>query len=857
MALSTAAVSQDGQGGGLRSGARPRVSGKFLWVGERKLHVRGVTYGTFAPDADGTRFPAPEVVERDFAAMADAGFNAVRTYSVAPRWLLDRADAAGLCVMVGIPWEHHVAFLRDERQARSIEERVRAGVRACAGHPALLCYAVGNEIPSAIVRWHGARRVERFLERLCRAAREEDPDGLVTYVSFPPTEYLRLPFVDLLCFNVYLEQRESLSAYLARLQVIAGDRPLVMAEIGLDSRRHGEAEQARALHWQVETAFASGCAGAFVFGWTDEWYVSYLSPEGDAHGGTAIDDWDFGLTDRARRPKLALEAVRRTLSAVPFGPGQRWPRVSVVICTYNGARTLRFCLDGVSRLDYPDYEVIVVDDGSTDASATIAGEYDVSIIRTENGGLSRARNIGAQAATGEIIAYIDDDACPDPDWLRYVVATLESTDHAAVGGPNVPPPSARFWDTCMAGAPGGPICVLTSDSEAEHVPGCNLAVRHDALTAIGGFDPRFRVAGDDVDVCWRLQDRGMSIGFSPAALVWHQRRGSLRAYWRQQRGYGKAEALLERKWPARFNAAGQARWSGRIYGRGTPAILGRPRVYSGTWGSRLFQSLYEPAAASWWSLVLMPEWYLLIAGLLALTCAGLLWTPLFAAGVPLIAAAGLSLAEGFVSARRSPAAQAGRWGIAELAVTTLLFLIQPLARLAGRVRHGLTVWRRCGPAGFRVPRTREVALWHERWIASEDRLRTLEGELRAQAARVVAGGPFDSWDLAVSGGLLGGARLRTAVEEHGAGRQLVRARCWPVWSGAATVASLALGAATVGAALSRAWAAAILLGLIVATVVGRAALEGGGAVSTITAEIERRDEWQGSVGRLVSDREGR
>ena len=117
---------------------------------------------------------------------------------------------------------------------------MREGVRACAGHPAVLAYAVGNEIPASIVRWHGRRRVERFLERLYRAAKSEDPDALVTYVNYPSTEYLHLPFVDLLCFNVFLEAEEKLEAYLARLQHLAGDRPLLITELGLDSRRHGE-----------------------------------------------------------------------------------------------------------------------------------------------------------------------------------------------------------------------------------------------------------------------------------------------------------------------------------------------------------------------------------------------------------------------------------------------------------------------------------------------------------------------------------------------------------------------------------------------------------------------------------------
>ena len=74
--------------------------------------------------------------------------------------------------------------------------------------------------------------------------KREDPGALVTYVNYPTTEYLELPFVDFLAFNVYLESREQLAAYLARLQNLAGERPLLLAEIGLDSRRNGEKAQA-------------------------------------------------------------------------------------------------------------------------------------------------------------------------------------------------------------------------------------------------------------------------------------------------------------------------------------------------------------------------------------------------------------------------------------------------------------------------------------------------------------------------------------------------------------------------------------------------------------------------------------
>src|SRR5947208_7650148 len=174
----------------MRATERPRVCGKFLFVGDRKFYARGVTYGPFASDGTRDEYHDPRTVARDFAAIAAMGANCVRTYTLPPRWLLDIAHEHGLYVMVGLPWEQHVAFLDDRRRARDIVKRVRAGVRSCAGHPAVLCYSIGNEIPSHIVRWYGHRRIEHYLKRLYRAAKKEDPGALVTYVNYPSTEYI-------------------------------------------------------------------------------------------------------------------------------------------------------------------------------------------------------------------------------------------------------------------------------------------------------------------------------------------------------------------------------------------------------------------------------------------------------------------------------------------------------------------------------------------------------------------------------------------------------------------------------------------------------------------------------------------
>lgn len=828
-----------GKSGGLRpcnsvNGAmRPHVRGKFLFVGEEKRYVRGVTYGPFHPDAEGNEYPTQDVIEHDFAQMAANGINTVRTYTPPPRMLLDMAYQHGLYVMLGLAADQYVGFLTDRRGAPDIVEEVRAKVRICAGHPALLCYAIGNEIPASFVRWLGHRRVERYLESLYRAIKTEDPGGLVTYVSYPSTEYLQLPFLDLLCFNVYLEASDRLDAYLARLQNLAGDRPLMLSEIGLDSLRHGEDAQAYALDWQVRAAFAGGCAGAIVFSWTDEWFTGGTR-------GTDVDDWKFGITDQDRRPKPALAAVRQAFSEVPFPPGQPWPRISVVVCSYNGARTIGGCLEGLMRLEYPDFEVIVVDDGSTDRTADIAAAYAVKLIRTANGGLGRARNIGLAAATGEIVAYLDDDAYPDSHWLTYLAATFLSTTHVGVGGPNIAPAGDGLIADCVASAPGNPTHVLLSDQEAEHIPGCNMAFRKVCLQAIDGFDPQFRVAGDDVDVCWRLRQCGWTLGFSPAAVVWHHRRGSLPAYWKQQYGYGKAEAPLERKWSARYNAIGHYSWAGRVYGMGRLHRSGRVgRIYQGVWGSAPFQSLYEPAPGAFWSLALLPEWYLVILALGALSALGILWRPLLLVFLPMAFAVSAPIAQAWLSADRSPYHSMPRLHATQLKLRTLtaaLYVLQPVARLHGRLSGGLTPWRTWRPCAVSLPRRWSRAFWTEQWQAPDQRLHAIETALQRADTRVSRGGDYDRWDLEIQCSPLSTVRMLMAVEEPGAGAQLIRLRLWPRCSAAGLIVTLLFGALSAFAALGHVWVVCAALG-VVALLLALSALYGCAAATGVTMRV--------------------
>ena len=755
-----------------------RVHGKFFFAGKHKHFIKGVTYGPFAQGSHGTQLPEAAMVEKDFALMREAGVNTVRVFTVPPLWLLDAAHREGLKLLVGLPWSQHVAFLDSRTTQAEIRAMVTAGVRDCHRHSAVLGYLVGNEIPPDIVRWHGGEAVRRFVKCLVGCVKDEHPEALVSYANFPSTEYLTIDFTDFVCFNVYLHDASAFRRYVARLHNLAVDQPLVLTEFGVDSMRQGEEEQRRILSWQLRSAFESGVAGTFVFSWTDEWFT----------GGHLIEDWAFGLVDRERRPKPSFAEVARQYKSVLPPALKRYPRVSVVVCAYNAERTIDRCLASLAALNYPDYEVIVLNDGSRDRTLEIAESYDFCrIISQPNKGLSVARNVGAEAATGEIVAYTDSDCVTDQDWLNYLVAKMETNNLAACGGPNFPPPEDALVPAVVAVAPGGPTHVLISDEVAEHIAGCNMAFVREVLIRLGGFDPVYRAAGDDVDICWRFQDAGYVIGFSPAAVVWHFRRNTVSAYCNQQRGYGKAEALVYAKHPFRFNLFGQAKWLGRIYGDLSASLLlsRRPVIYSGVFGRGLFQTMYEAPSSLAASLPLTFEWS---AAALALALAGIIgggWLWLLA--VPLLA----TLSVCVHGALRAPIdkrfAGLNLSGVRARALAAVLIYLGPLLRGWERIKWRVKQMRAQAHIGFTETEQRARICWRERsfqlsyWseagLEKEVLLGGLTDFLVPQKYLVSADTGWSNWDLKIARGLWSRCLVTVCTENHGSSKRLLRVRC--------------------------------------------------------------------------------
>lgn len=218
-------------------------------------------------------------------------------------------------------------------------------------------------------------------------------------------------------------------------------------------------------------------------------------------------------------------------------------RVSVVIPAYNAEATLGECLRALAHQSLPagDYEVILVDDGSRDATAEIARSAGVQLIAQRNRGAPAARNRGIEIAKCPWIAFTDADCIPSRGWLAALLAAVErDSAESPVGaagrtlGHDSHSRAARFVD-------------LSGGLDAEHhlshprfpfAPSCNLLYRKDLMERAGGFDERFHT----YDACdlhtrlVRLADGPMRL--APRAVVLHRHRQDWRGYFRQQRGYG-------------------------------------------------------------------------------------------------------------------------------------------------------------------------------------------------------------------------------------------------------------------------------------------------------------------------------
>ena len=757
---------------------RVRTDGKFFRCGDAKFHIKGVAYGPFRPDEAGDCFSSPEQVARDFKQIRELGANLVRVYYVPPVWFLDLAIQFELRVWVDVPWNRHLCFLDSKPGRAEARQAVSRAAAACAGHPAVFVLSVVNEIPADIVRWSGAPAVAAFIDELVRIVKKVDARCLCTFGNFPPTEYLRPREIDFHCFNLYIHQSQPFGNYLSRLQMLADSKPLVLGEFGIDTLREGEERQSEILAWKIESAFRRGVAGAIVFSFTDEWF----------RDGRFIQDWAFGLTTQDRSPKPAFEVVKQQFAAAPYFPLSGRPFVSVIVACYNGAKTLRACLESLQNLNYPHYEVILVDDGSSDQTGRIAREFaGVRVIRhAGNQGLSVARNTGIEAACGEIVAFTDADCRTDEDWLYHLVGGLLAGGFEGIGGHNLLPPEDSKVAAAVMVSPGGPTHVMLTDHLAEHIPGCNMAFYKWALVEAGCFDPLFRKAGDDVDLCWRLQQHGFKLGFSPAGFVWHYRRSTIQQYLKQQQGYGEAEALLVRRHPEYFNWFGSSLWQGRIYSASRFGIITRPPIiYHGMFGLGFFQTLYSAPPSLALMLVTSLEYHILLTVPLSVLSVlfPILWPLAIASVVVSLAVCGVAGAQ--AELQRTKTAFWSR------PLIVLLFFLQPIYRGWARHRGRLSARK----ASLRdhesldslslqgkLKKFQNLAYWNDRALGRLEFLTAITKRLDEKGWPNKRDAGWSPFDVEILGSRWCHLRLTTVVEELGNRKENLRCRLKTGWT---------------------------------------------------------------------------
>lgn len=292
------------------------------------------------------------------------------------------------------------------------------------------------------------------------------------------------------------------------------------------------------------------------------------------------------------------------------------PPISVVVCTRDRTALLERCLRSLLALEYPAYEVIVVDNAPRDdATARLAAALPVRYVREPRPGLDRARNRGIAEARHDLIAFTDDDARADPGWLSALARAFADPEVAAVTGLVAPAeletPAQEYFELAYGGMgkgrrprtfrrermkPGELLAIQAAGV------GANMAFRRAVLAAAGGFDPALDVGtpasgGGDLDMFHRVVAGGWTLRYEPAALVWHQHRREMAALFRQLRDDGRSfgvylikrwrEGEVPRSEVARFALL---RWCPWLAGRIVLGLLGRhsmpPRLlWANLWGA--------------------------------------------------------------------------------------------------------------------------------------------------------------------------------------------------------------------------------------------------------------------------------
>ncbi|MGH7696832.1 MAG: glycosyltransferase, partial [Gemmatimonadaceae bacterium] len=264
------------------------------------------------------------------------------------------------------------------------------------------------------------------------------------------------------------------------------------------------------------------------------------------------------LTHRLRARTISKQLTVAQLRPQPQDPAV-WPRVSVLVCTKDRVDSLEACLTSLTKLDYREYEVVVVDNASvTDATRDVCGKFRVRYVREERPGLDWARNRGIAESQYEIIAFTDDDVEVDSGWLRGIARAFSDPEVMLVTGLIAPAELATAAQTTFEFAYSGmgkgfaerrwdPRLLTAHDLLGAHElgAGANMAFRRSIFDKIGAFDTALDVGtpshgAGDLDMFHRVLASGSVAYYQPDALVWHRHRPDFRGLWQQLQDNGRS-----------------------------------------------------------------------------------------------------------------------------------------------------------------------------------------------------------------------------------------------------------------------------------------------------------------------------
>ncbi len=226
-------------------------------------------------------------------------------------------------------------------------------------------------------------------------------------------------------------------------------------------------------------------------------------------------------------------------------------KVSIVIPVVSINDYIRESIPHILSMDYNDFEVLILVEEESDETFE-----KICIILTGRVGPAEKRDISIKYAKGEVLAFLDDDAFPEPDWLTRAVNHFEDKDVFAVGGPAVTPDTDSFWQrvsgavflTKVGGGSPERYWPIGNVHEVDDWPSVNLLVRKDAFTKVGGFKSQFW-PGEDTKLCLDLIDAGGKIIYDPTVKVWHHRRSGVIKHLNQVGNYGLHRGFFAKKYP--------------------------------------------------------------------------------------------------------------------------------------------------------------------------------------------------------------------------------------------------------------------------------------------------------------------